>query len=213
MCRDADLRRDKAMRKRYKIPLGTKVEIISGCSDNGRIGTLGAKETGGLDAHNVYFSKAEFDFNTFMDDEIVPVQNIITIADLEYETLKQVFDHNYIYETDRIIVKQKRFVEVQIETALEKYSALLAKIYSKDADFGEEGICLDNRGKILGLLQAMLGDNYNNHDNKIATAIEEAIMHEQWQIEGFRKHLTWNGKDKKPLRYFNAEAKIETIFI
>ena len=48
MCWDADLRRDKAVRKRYKIPLGTKVEIISGCSDNGRIGTLGAKETGGL---------------------------------------------------------------------------------------------------------------------------------------------------------------------
>lgn len=201
------------MKQKYKIPLGTKVEIVSKCSYNGRIGKLGAKETGGLDAHNVYFSNAEFDFNTFMDDEIVPVQNILTIADLEYETLCKVFEHNYIYDTDRIIVKQKKFAEAQIEATLEQYSALLAKIYSKDADFGEEGICLDNRGKVLDLLQAMLGDNYNNHDNKIATAIEEAIMHEQWQIEGFRKHLTWNGKDKKSLRYFNPEAKIETIFI
>lgn len=202
------------MRKKYKIPLGTKVEIISECNNyNGRIGTLGAKETGGLDAHNVYFSRDEFDFNTFMDDEIVPVQNIITIADLEYETLCKVFEHNYIYDTDRIIVKQKKFAEAQIEATLEQYSALLAKIYSKDADFGEEGICLDNRGKVLDLLQAMLGDNYNNHDNKIATAIEEAIMYEQWKMEGFRMHLTWNSKDKKSSRYFNPEAKIKTIFI
>ena len=80
---------------------------------------------------------------------------------------------------------------------MEQYSALLAKIYSKDADFGEEGIYLDNRGKVLDLLQVMLGDNYNNHDNKIATAIEEAIMYEQWKMEGFRMHLTWNSKDKK----------------
>ena len=31
-------------KRRYEIPLGTKVEIIAdGYSDNGRIGTLGAK--------------------------------------------------------------------------------------------------------------------------------------------------------------------------
>lgn len=202
-----------AVEKRYKIPLGTEVEIISGCSDNGRIGTFGAREPSGIGAHNVHFSRAEYDFNTFMDDEIVPVQNIITIDNLEYETLCEVFNHEHIYETDRIIVKQKRFTYEEIEAVLEQYSALLAEIYSKDADFGEEGICIDNRGKVLDLLQAMLGDNYSNYDNKVATAIEEAIMYEQWQIEGFRKHLIWSGKDKNAMRYFNPEAKIETIFI
>lgn len=90
------------MRKRYKIPLGTKVEIISGCSDNGRIGTLGAKETGGLDAHNVYFSKAEFDFNTFMDDEVVPVQNMSTKCDLYIEGT---------INTENMIVVYVRFKE------------------------------------------------------------------------------------------------------
>lgn len=200
------------MGKRYKIPLGTKVEIVSGDSSyNGRIGILGAKDPDGLPAYNVWFDDEVFD--CFMDDEFIPVQNIITIDNLDYETLCKVFDHNYIYETDRIIVKQKKFAEAQIEVALEQYSALLAKIYSKDADFGEEGIGMDNRGEVLDLLQAMLGDNYNNHDNKVATAIEETIMCEQWQIEGFRKHITWNGKDKKLLRYFNPEAKIEIIFI
>lgn len=200
------------MKRRYEIPLGTKVEIISDESPyNSRIGTLGVKNVETLPVCHIYFEDKEFDY--FGDDEFIPVQNIIIIDNLDYETLCKVFEHNYIYDTDRIIVKQKRFAEAQIEAALEQYSALLAKIYSKDADFGEEGICLDNRGKILDLLQAMLGDNYSNHDNKVATAIEEAIMHEQWQIEGFRKHLTWNGKDKKSLWYFNPEAKIETILI
>lgn len=201
------------MRKKYKIPQGTRVEIISESDYNGKIGTLGAREPSGIGAHNVHFSRAEFDFNTFMDDEIVPVQNIITIDNLEYETLCEVFNHEHIYETDRIIVKQKKFTYEEIETALEEYTALLAKIYSKDADFGEEGICIDNRGKVLGLLQSMLNDNYDDCDSKIATAIEEEVMYEQWQIEGFRNHLTWNGKDKNVLRYFNPEAKIKTIFI
>lgn len=201
------------MKQKYKIPLGTKVEIVSKCSYNGRIGKLGAKETGGLDAHNVYFSNAEFDFNTFMDDEIVPVQNILTIDNLDYETLCKVFDHNYIYDTDRILVKQKKFTYEEIETALEKYTTLLAKIFSKDADFGEEGICVDNRGKVLDLLQSMLNDNYDDCNSKIATAIEEEVMYEQWQIEGFRKHLIWSGKDKNAMRYFNPKSKIETIFI
>ena len=201
------------MRKRkYEIPLDTKVEIISRCSYNGKIGTLGAKETGGLDAHNVYFSRDEFDFSTFMDDEFVPVQNILTIDDLEYETLCKVFDHNYIYETDRIIIKQKKFTYEEIETALEEYTALLAKIFSKDADFGEEGICLNNRGKVLELLNLMADDDYEKYDST-ATAIEETIMYEQWWTEGFRKHLTWNGKDNRSPRYFNPEAKVETIFI
>ncbi len=199
------------MQRKYEIPLGTKVEIISeGIMHNGRIGILSAKDSDGLPAYNVWFNDDEFD--CFMDDEFIPVQNIITIDNLGYETLCKVFDHSYIYETDRIIVKQKKFTEEEIETALEKYTALLAKIFSKDADFGEEGICLNDRGKVLELLNLMADDDYANYDNA-ATAIEEAIMYEQWWTEGFRKHITWNGKDKKPPRYFNPEAKIETIFI
>lgn len=200
------------MKQKYKIPLHTKVQIISEDSIyNGKIGTLGAKDPDGLPAHKVLFDNCKFDI--FMDNEFMPVQNILTIDNLDYETLCKVFDHNYIYDTDRILVKQKKFTYEEIETAIEKYTTLLAKIFSKDADFGEEGICVDNRGKVLDLLQSMLNDNYDDCNSKIATAIEEEVMYEQWQIEGFRKHLIWSGKDKNEMRYFNPKSKIETIFI
>lgn len=187
------------MRKRYKIPLGTKVEIISGCSDNGRIGTLGAKETGGLDAHNVYFSKAEFDFNTFMDDEIVPVQNIITIADLEYETLCEVFNHEHIYETDRVIVKQKKFTYDNIQGALLKVMKMLTDEFA-------EGRYKDKCGKVIALLVYML-----SCDEDDPIAIQETLLFEQWWVKGLRDDCKFS-KERKP-RYFNPEAKIETIFI
>lgn len=94
-----------------EMPLGTKVEIMTegylGRKFNGKIGKLGAKDPGGLDAHMVYFDNGDFDI--FMDDEFMPVQNIITIDNLEYDTLKQVFNTQCLYETDIIIVKQKNF--------------------------------------------------------------------------------------------------------
>ena len=76
----------------------------------------------------------------------------------------------------------------------------------------EDGISLNHRGAILELLNSMLDDEYDNNLN-ISTAIEETIVYQQWWIEGFRKHLTWNGKDEREPRYFNPEAKIETIYI
>lgn len=198
------------MKKKYKIPIGTKVEIITENDRfNGLIGTLGAKTTDGLPAYKVCYDSGGFD--CYMDYEIVPLQNIITIDNLEYETLCKIFEHDYLYETDRIIVKQKKFSEDEIETALEKYTGSIAKIFSKNADL-EDGISLNHRGAILELLNSMLDDEYDNNLN-ISTAIEETIVYQQWWIEGFRKHLTWNGKDEREPRYFNPEAKIETIYI
>lgn len=195
------------MRKEmYEIPVGTKVEIISeGSRYNGRIGTLGAGDPSGMPAHNVWFDNDEFD--CFMDYEFLPVQNIITIDNLEYETLCKIFEHDYLYETDRIVVKQKKFSEEEIETALAKYTGQLSKAFSVDSDIDE--FILNDRGKILDLLINMLDETY---DGEFSTAIEDAVMYEQWWIEGFRKHLTWR-KDNKPPCYFNPEANIETVFI
>lgn len=197
------------MRKKYEIPIGTKVEIISEDSRyNGRIGTLGAKDPSGMPAHNIWFDNDEFD--CFMDDEFLPMQNIITIDKLDYETLGKVFEHDYIYETDRIIIKKKCFSFDEIEKAYVKHCNDLAAwangtyIISEEDDFDTE-----HRDKVIGLLGSMIDDCETGGLN----AIRETIMWEQWWIEGFRKHLTWNGKDKKPSRYFNPEAKIETIFI
>lgn len=194
------------MGKRYKIPLGTEVEIISGCSDNGRIGTLGAKDICGLPAHKVIFDNGEFD--VFMDDEFIPVENIITIDDLEYGTLKQIFNTLCFYETDIIVVKQKKFAFDEIEAAYVKHCNDLASFANGTYVIGEEeDFDTEHREDIIGLLGRM----FENNDGG-ANAIGETIMWEQWWIEGLRNHCT-KGSARSRLRYFNPEAKIETIFI
>lgn len=186
------------MRQKHKIPLGTKVEIISeGCVYNGRIGTLGAKDPDGLSAHKIRFGNGEFD--VFMDDEVVPVQNILTIDNLEYETLCKVFDHNYIYDTDRIIVKQKKFTYENVQEALLKVMKMLT-------DEFVEGRYKDKCGKVIDLLVYML-----SCDEDDPIAIQETLLFEQWWIKGLRGDCK-SSKGRKP-RYFNPEAKIETIYI
>lgn len=187
------------MMKRYKIPLRTKVEIISESSYNGKIGTLGAEEPSGIGAHNVHFSRREFDFNTFMDDEIVPVQNIITVDNLEYETLCEVFNHEHIYETDRIIVKQKKFTYENVQEALLKVMKILS------GEFKERKY-KNKCGKVIDLLVYML-----SCDEDDPTPIQETLLFEQWWVKGLRDDCK-SSKGRKA-RYFNPEAKIETIFI
>ena len=187
------------VRKKYKIPLGTRVEIISESNYNGKIGTSGAREPSGIGAHNVHFSRAEFDFNTFMDDEIVPVQNIITIDNLEYGTLCEVFNHEHIYETDRVVVKQKKFTYDDIQLALLKVMNVLSEEF-------EEGKYKDKCGKVIDLLISMI-----SYDEDDPTPIREALLFEQWWVKGLRDECKLS-KGRKP-RYFNPEAKIETIFI
>ena len=188
------------MSKRYRIPLGTKVEIISeNHYYNGKIGILGARESDGSGVCNVYFSDAEHDFNTFLDEEIVPVQNIITVDNLEYETLCKVFDHDYIYETDRIIVKQKKFTYECIREALLKAMKILSDEFA-------EGKYKDKCGKVIDLLIYML-----SCDEDDPIAIQETLLFEQWWVKGLRDDFI-SSKGRKP-RYFNPEAKIETIFI
>lgn len=195
---DEDLREEMAVRKRYEIPLGTKVEIISEDSScNGRIGALGAKDSDGLPAHKIMFDNGEFDI--FMDDTFVPVQNIITIDNLEYETLMQVFDHNCIYETDKIIVKQKKFTYECVQKALLKIVKMLTGEFA-------EGRYKDKCGKVLDLLVYML-----SCDEDDPIAIQETLLFEQWWVDGLRRDFK-SKKGRKP-RYFNPEAKIETIFI
>lgn len=187
------------VRKKYKIPFGTRVEIISESNYNGKIGTLGAREPSGIGAHNVHFSRAEFDFNTFMDDEIVPVQNIITIDNLEYGTLYEVFNHEHIYETDRVIVKQKKFAYECVQEALLKVMTILSGEF-------EEGKYKDKCGKVIDLLVYML-----SCDEDDPIPIQETLLFEQWWVKGLRDDCKLS-KGRKS-RYFNPEARIQTIFI
>ncbi len=186
------------MKQKYTIPFDTKVEIVLKESGyNGRIGILGAKYPGNLEAHNVYFDENEF--ATFMDDEILPVQNIITIDNLEYGTLCEVFNHEHIYETDRIIVKQKKFTYDDIQGALLKIMNVLSEEF-------EEGKYKDKCGKVIDLLISIL-----SYDEDDPTPIQEVLLFEQWWVKGLRDDCK-PSKGRKP-RYFNPEAKIVTIFI
>lgn len=195
------------MQKKYEIPFGTKVEIISDDYNyNGRTGTLASKIPGKISTYKVFWDEVRF--NCFMDDEIVPVQNIITIDNLEYGTLKQVFNTQCFYETDIIIVKQKKFSFEQIEEAYVKHCNDLASFANGTYVIGEEeDFDTEHREDIIGLLGRM----FENNDGGV-TAIGETIMWIQWWIEGLRNHCTKaNARSRK--RYFNPEAKIQTIFI
>ena len=190
------------------MPIGTKVEIITENDRfNGLIGTLGAKTTDGLPAHKVCYDSGGFD--CYMDYEIVPVQNIITIDNLEYESLCKIFEHDYLYETDRIIVKQKKFSFNEIKMAYVKHCNNLAEWANGTFVIGEENdIKIEYRYKIIGLLGRMIDDVETGGMN----AIGETIVWEQWWIDGLRNHCTKNCKTGNK-RYFNSEARIETIFI
>lgn len=185
-------------KRKYEIPLHTKVEIISeGNSYNGKIGTLGAKDPDGLPAHKVVFDNGEFDI--FMIDEFIPIQNIITIDNLNYGILCEVFNHEHIYETDRVIVKQKKFTYDDIHGALLKVMNVLSEEF-------EEGKYKDKCGKVIDLLISMI-----SYDEDDPTPIQETLLFEQWWVKGLRDDCK-SSKGRKP-RYFNPEAKIETIFI
>lgn len=195
--------------KEYKIPSGTLVEIVNPSSRYyGKRGTLGASDPSGLAAHNVWFRENENDFDCFIDDEILPVQNIIKLNNLDYETLVEVFNHEHIYDTDRVIVYQKKFTEEELNDALKVHSNLYADYLNDKLESIKGGT--EKRGQVIDLLCNMLGDNYDDSD--FATAIQETLMFEQWWVEGLRKHYFWNGKGKKP-RYFNGDAKIDVIYI
>ena len=88
--------------KNYTIPEGTEVEIVN---KNSRFfrrrGKLEAEEPGDLGC-NVWFEDDEYD--VFCYYEFLPVQNIITLDKLEAKKLVQIFDANYLYETNRVVV-------------------------------------------------------------------------------------------------------------
>lgn len=85
--------------------------------------------------------------------------NYLTIDNLSYETLVKIFDTSVIYDTNHIIVRQKKFSTEEIEKALAEHSKTLSHIYALDDD-DEIEYTLNNRGVVLDLLLDMLGDEY-----------------------------------------------------
>lgn len=131
---------------------------------------------------------------------------VLVINDLTYETLSKIFSSDILYDTDKIIVKQKMFTDEEVEGALAEHTQYLANVYSLDDDFVPDEKPLNDRGKIIELLSEMLSYDLNDID-EMATAIQETLLFEQMKLYGLRKFV-FSSKFKSKQRYFNPEAPI-----
>lgn len=172
--------------KWYKIPLGTEVEIVNKDSKYfRRRGMLEAEEPGHLRC-NVYFENGDEDI--FCWDEFLPTQNVLDLSKLKVENLSQIFNQNYLYETNRIVVYIAKFTNEDIETA---YKNLVEQLASGECNCGKAEYVL-----------ALLSELRRYDAEEIKEPIGEMITFVQWWVEGLRNHVT---KDMKDKRYFETE--------
>ena len=178
--------------KWYKIPLGTEVGIVNKDSRYfRRKGILVSLAPGGAGYCIVLDNDADF----FCDYEFLPVQNILVLDKLDVETLSQIFNQSYLYETNRVVVYLGKFTDGDIEQAYKNLAEQLAS-----------GECKYSKAEyVLALLNEM-----QKYDAKaIENPIGEMITFIQWWVEGLRNHVT---KDMKDKRYFEVEHfKIDFI--
>lgn len=134
----------------------------------------------------------------------------LVIDNLNYETLVKIFSTDVLYETNNIIVRQKKFSTEEIETALAEHTKLLANVWSLNEEDCPEGCTLNHRGEIIDLLAEMLGDDYSSEE--YTTAIQETLLFKQMQLDGMRRNI-YNSANNKRSRYFNPDAIIDVQFI
>ena len=178
--------------KWYKIPLGTEVEVVNKDSIYFRIrGKLGAEDPG----HIGCIIRFENEDDVFCWDEFLPIQNILALDKLDVETLSQIFNQSYLYETNRVVVYLGKFTNEDIEQA---YKNLLEQLASGECKYSKAEYVL-----------ALLSEMQKYDAEAIENPIGEMITFIQWWVEGLRKHVTKDMKDKK---YFETEHfKIDFI--
>lgn len=179
--------------KWYKIPLGTEVEVVNKDSRYfRRKGILASPAPGGA-GYCIELENGEADF--FCDYEFLPVQNILVLDKLDVETLSQIFNQSYLYETNRVVVYLEKFTDGDIEQA---YKSLAEQLASRECNCSKAEY-------VLALLKEM--QKYDAEE--IKEPIGEMITFVQWWVEGLRNHAT---KDMKDKRYFEIEHfKIDFI--
>lgn len=172
--------------KWYKIPFGVEVEVVNKNSSYfRRRGILGVGESGHFGC-SIQFENG--DRGQFGWKEILPVQNILVLDKLDAKTLSKIFDQNYLYETNRVVVYLGNFTYEDIEQAYEELSKRLA-----DGEYE-----CDKAEYVLALLNEMQG--YDAEEMEVP--IGEMITFVQWWVEGLRNHVT---KEMKKRRYFETE--------
>lgn len=124
----------------------------------------------------------------FAGMKFLPVKNIIVLDKLDVETLLQIFDANYLYETNRVVIYLGNFTSEDVENAYKNLATQLAR--------GEKRYAKSEYA--LALLDSMLGYD----EEEFETPIDEMITFVQWWVEGLRNHVTKEVKDR---RYFETE--------
>lgn len=147
-----------------------------------------------LDENDIVdFEIGEADF--FCDYEFLPVQNILVLDKLDVETLSQIFNQSYLYETNRVVVYLGKFTNEDIEQA---YKNLAEQLASGECKYSKAEYVL-----------ALLNEMQKYDAEAIEDPIGEMITFIQWWVEGLRNHVT---KDMKDKRYFETEHfKIDFI--
>lgn len=132
---------------------------------------------------------------SFGRNEFLPVKNILKIPNLLPETLSQIFDPNYLYETNKVVVYLGNFTYEEVGDTYKELARNLAD---------GNRVC-DKAEYVLALLDNMCGYD----EEEFETPIDEMIMFVQWWVEGLRKHVTSGSKNR---RYFETECfEIEYI--
>lgn len=131
---------------------------------------------------------------------------VIIIEDLTYETLSKVFDNNLLYDTNRIIIKQKVFTNKDVEMALAEHTKCISDVYDLHKQYASDRNSLEDRGKIIDLLGNMLAYDLSD-SSEMGTAIQETLLFKQMQLYGMRKFV-YGSKSIVRKRYFNPKAPI-----
>lgn len=131
---------------------------------------------------------------------------VIIIGDLTYETLSKVFDNNILYDTNRIIIKQKVFSNEDVERALAEHTKYISDAYDLHKQCASNRNSLEDRGKVIDLLSNMLSYDLSD-SSEMGTAIQETLLFRQMQLYGMRKFV-YGSANRIRKRYFNPEAPI-----
>ena len=125
----------------------------------------------------------------------MPVQNILVLDKLNVETLSQIFNQSYLYETNRVVVYLGKFTNGDIEQA---YKNLAEQLASGECKYSKAEYVL-----------ALLNEMQKYDAEAIEDPVGEMITFIQWWVEGLRNHVTKDMKDKS---YFETERfKIDFI--
>lgn len=119
------------------------------------------------------------------------------LDELSVETLSQIFNPEYLYETNKIVVYLGKLTQDDVEKSYQELVTMLADGSSR----------CDKSEYVLALLNDMSGYDENDFE----TPIGEMITFVQWWVEGLRKHVTSGNKNR---RYFETECfEIEFIHL